>query len=304
MHASIAKADLFAFLSSGLVRSLGSLNAEDRCKLAVRYPEVKGKSLKAVMKSECGNKDFGTALQFLAVPTDEMECDMITKACKGLGTDELVLFPIICGRSNEEIAMLKKKYFDHTGKDLGRVLDSELGGNLEKLIFNCLQGSVEEFDPEHHNTELVNQDVDTCFEAGQGSFGTNEAGFFKVLCARPTEHLKAVNLAYAEKHGFTLFKALETELGGTVRDASIFMLGMKLKPYETVAKLIEKACAGFGTNELLLTCAIIRYQPVLKSVMEAHIELFSESVEERIKSECGGDYENILLAVCAAADEN
>lgn len=39
---------------------------------------------------------------------------------------------------------------------------------------------------------------------------------------------------------------------------------------------------------LLLTCAIIRYRPVLKRVIETHIELFSKSVEDRIMSECGG----------------
>jgi hypothetical protein len=197
-----------------------------------------------------------------------MECDMITKACKGLGTNELALYPIICGRTNEEINILKKKYFDHTGKDLGRILDSELGGDLEKLIFNCLQAGEQDFDPEFHTEDLVKQDVETIYQAGQGSFGTNESGFFKVLCSRPPEHLKAVNLAYADKHGYTLVKALETELGGDVADASMFMVGMKLKPFETVAHLIKKSCAGFGTNELLLTCCLLRYQPILKGVGE------------------------------------
>lgn len=63
------------------------------------------------MKSECGKRDFGTALQFLAVPSDEAECDMIKQACKGAGTDELLLYPIICGRTNTEIDLLKKKYY-------------------------------------------------------------------------------------------------------------------------------------------------------------------------------------------------
>lgn len=286
----------------GVIKALGSQNAENRCKIAVRYPEVHGKQLKAVMKSECGSKNFGTALQFLSVPTHEMECDMITKACKGLGTNELALYPIICGRTNEEINILKKKYFDHTGKDLGRILDSELGGDLEKLIFNCLQAGEQDFDPEFHTEDLVKQDVETIYQAGQGSFGTNESGFFKVLCSRPPEHLKAVNLAYADKHGYTLVKALETELGGDVADASMFMVGMKLKPFETVAHLIKKSCAGFGTNELLLTCCLLRYQPILKGVGEAHIELFGKTIEDRVKSEIGGDYEKLLVEVCAAAD--
>lgn len=286
-----------------LIKALGSQNAENRCKIALRYRKLHDKELKAVIHSECGG-DFGTALQFLSVPTDEMECDMISRACSGLGTNELVLYPIICGRTNEEIDILKKKFYSVTGKDLGRVLDSELGGDLERLVFNCLQGVEETFDPEFHNGDLVKKDVEVIYNAGQGKFGTDEAGFFKVIVCRPSEHLKTVNLAYAEKYGFTLFKALETELGGQTRDASLFMLGMKLRPYETVAKLIKKACAGLGTNELLLSCCIVRYQPILKHVKEAYIELFGDTVEDDIRKELKGDFEKLLLEVCAAATQN
>ena len=56
---------------------MGSMNAETRCKVALRYKEMFDKDLKAVMKSECGSRDFGTALQFLAVDPVTAECDMI-----------------------------------------------------------------------------------------------------------------------------------------------------------------------------------------------------------------------------------
>jgi len=42
----------------------------------------------------------------------------------------------------------------------------------------------------------------------------------------------------------------------------------------------------------------------MKAVMVAHIELFGKTVEDRIKDETKGDYEKLLLEVCAAADEN
>lgn len=59
------------------------------------------------MESECGNKVFGTALQFLAVDPVHAECLMIEEACQGIGTKEMLLFSIICGRSNSEIELLK-----------------------------------------------------------------------------------------------------------------------------------------------------------------------------------------------------
>jgi hypothetical protein len=266
-----------------------------------RYKEIHGKELKAVMKSECGRGDFGTALQLLALPPDEAECEIIIKACKGLGTDELLLYPVICGRSNKEINHLKKKFFDMYTKDLGGYLDSELGGDFERLIFNCLQGTEEGFDPGYHTDDLVGEDVEALYKMGEGKWGTNEAGLFKLLCSRPGEHLKKVNSAYAEKHDVTLFKVLEKELAGDTRSATIFLLGMKLRPLETIAKLIDKACKGVGTNEMLLTCTILRYHVCLQDVMLAYIEMKGDTLQELIKSEVGGDYRRLLVAICDAA---
>lgn len=110
------------------------MNGELRCKVPLRFQEMFDKSLKSLMKSECGSRDFGTALQLMAVNPVEAECDMIKLACKGLGTKEDILYPIICGRSNKEMEILKKKFFELYTEDLGRVLDSELGGHFEQIV--------------------------------------------------------------------------------------------------------------------------------------------------------------------------
>jgi annexin A7/11 len=177
------------------------------------------------------------------------------------------------------------------GKDLGRKLDGELGGALEHLIFNVLQASQETNDPAYHNESKMEADVATL----------HKMGLFKILCAAPTEYLKKLNTMYADKHGYTIVKVLETELGGHVEKAAMFMIGMKLKPYEEVAKLIQKSCAGIGTNELLLTTAIIRYQSILVRVNVAHVELFGQTIRDRVESECGGDYKRVLLELIDAA---
>jgi annexin A13 len=187
-------------------------------------------------------------------------------------------------------------------KDLGQKLDSELGGNLEHLIFNVMQASQETYDPSYHNATKMEQDVVTLHKMGQGKIlGTDEKGLFKILCAAPTEYLIQLNTMYADKYGYTLVKVLETELGGHVEKAALFMMGMKLKPYEEIAKLIKKSCAGIGTNELLLTTAIVRYQSLLKQVNIAHVELYGQTIRDRIGSECGGDYKHVLLELVDAA---
>jgi annexin A7/11 len=94
-----------------LIKVLGNCSLRQRALIAAKYEDVYGKDLKTVMKKECGKGDFGIALQLLSVPADEAECDIIKLACKGAGTDELSLYPIICGRTNKEIDLLKKKFY-------------------------------------------------------------------------------------------------------------------------------------------------------------------------------------------------
>lgn len=276
---------------------MGTQTPETRCKVHLRYKQLFDKDLPALMKKECGKRAFGTALQFLATDPVSAECMMIKYACKGIGTNELLLFTIVCGRTNKEMDILKKKYFDMYSADLGRTLDSELGGSLEKLVLNVLQAAEEDYDPNFHTADKMQKDADQLHKMGIGNFGTDEVGLFKILCASPAEYLKELNMVYAEKYGYTLVKAVEKELRGHAREAALFMLGMKLKPYEEVAKLIEKGCKGFGTNETLLTTTLIRYQPIMKEVMLAHVELFGSTIPDRIRSETRGDYEALLLEI-------
>jgi Annexin len=114
-----------------------------------------------------------------------------------------------------------------------------------------------------------------------------------------------VRSEYSAKYGYTLLKAMEKELGGLgekgVRQATLYMIGMKLKPYEAMATLIRDACAGFGTDELLLTCCLIRFQGLMSQVMTAHIELYGKTIHDRVRSEVGGKYKDLLLKILDTA---
>lgn len=170
--------------------------------------------------------------------------------------------------------------------------------SLASLIFNAIQAGEEVYDPQYHNNDKATEDAEVIYKKGQGKwFGTDERSIFKILCASPPEHIQKISEVYSAKYGYTLLKAMEKELSGNARDGTIFLVGMKMKPFETMAQLIKSACAGIGTDELLLTSCIIRYQMVMKDVMAAHIELFGKSVHDRVRSECRGDYKNLLLAV-------
>ena len=71
-------------------------------------------------------------------------------------------------------------------------------------------------------------------------------------------------------------KAFEKELNQKDGDAAKFAVGMKPKPFEIIAALIEKATKGLGTNQLLLTSCIVRYQDLMRNIYIAREALFEK----------------------------
>ena len=121
-----------------LIEAIGNTTPEDRHKISLRYKEIYDKKLKDLMKSETSG-DYGTALQFCALSPAMAECAMLKKACKGLGTNEKLLYSIVCGRSNQDMEHLKKTYYKLYTKDLGKLVSSEISGDFSKIVFSCLQ---------------------------------------------------------------------------------------------------------------------------------------------------------------------
>jgi len=287
---------------SALIDCLASKTPEERFKIHIRYEALKEQVLADRIDSECGDGNFGRALELLALPSDLSEAKMIKLACDGAGTNEGTLYPIILGRSNREIDQLKRAYFKLYEEDLGNELTSELGDDFEKLVLYSLQGFEEEYDADFHTEEKAEADADAFYEAGQGSWGTDEGEMFKLLCASPPEHLKAMDEKYQEKYECTMHKALDKELGGRLEDATQYLLGIKTNPAEEAAKIIKKACRGWGTNDFLLSSCIIRYQHILPAVAEAHESLFEKTLYERVDSETDGNYGQLLCKIVELAN--
>ena len=56
---------------------------------------------------------------------------------------------------------------------------------ISSTLFNSLQGAEEEYDPQFHNAEKAIEDAEAIHNKGQGRWGTDEKGIFKIVCAAP-----------------------------------------------------------------------------------------------------------------------
>jgi hypothetical protein len=110
---------------------LATRDGTERTKLIIRYKEMFGKNLHEVMYKEFSG-NTGVALQFLAHRPDMAECAMLKKAAEGIGASANVIYSILCGRTNAEMERIKKTYFALYSRDLGKMLGSELHGDMER----------------------------------------------------------------------------------------------------------------------------------------------------------------------------
>ncbi|KAK1942421.1 Annexin A13 [Phytophthora citrophthora] len=280
----------------GLIAALGTKSADKRYLISVRYQELFGKDLKKVLKSETSG-DFGYLLQLIARPLPEAEAAILRKATKGFGTKEKLIYPVAMGRTNVEIGILKKTFFDKYGKDLGSVMDSELSGDLSKAVLASLQAPLEEFNPEFHTAEKAEEDAEVLYKAGEGRMGTKEHEFINILVTSPPQHLRAVNAAYEKKYNHGIAHAVKKEFGGDAEDALLFLVRMVLEPLVLLSEQFEGTMKGFGTDEKALSAALVRYHLVLRDIRPVYKKTYGKDLRDRIQGEVSGDYGKLVLAV-------
>ena len=137
-----------------MIEKLASLDPTGRYKLALRYKELYSSHLHELMKKEFSG-DFGLCMQFLAMPSHEAECAMLKKATDGIGASANVIYAVMCGRTNEEMELIKKTYFKLYTKDLGKLMASELHGNMERYVRNCVKSPPTSFRCGQHPTHDI-----------------------------------------------------------------------------------------------------------------------------------------------------
>ncbi|EQC33986.1 hypothetical protein SDRG_08665, partial [Saprolegnia diclina VS20] len=283
-----------------LSNALATKTASERYLISARYPELQRVSLLSEMKSEVSGS-YGKLLQLLAQPLEEAEALIIRDATKGAGTNEKLVYPVLGGRTADELLILKKAYFKTFAQDMAVVLADDLGGDLKVFVQAILNINPPAYNPEIHTPAKAAEVAEVIYKAGEGKWGTDESAFCNALVAIPPAFLSSVNAAYIAKHGNSLERAIEKEFGGKAEDALLYHVGMILHPIETIAGQFEKTMKGIGTDEYNLSAAIVRYQHLLPQVKQAYKDKYDTPLRDRIYGETSGNYRKVLLAIVEQA---
>uniref|UniRef100_H3HB96 Annexin n=2 Tax=Phytophthora ramorum TaxID=164328 RepID=H3HB96_PHYRM len=277
-----------------LVKLIGPLTPNDRGLVSLRYKELHGQSLRELVKSETSG-DFGYLLQLICFSLPEAEAYILFHAMKGAGTSDHLIYSILMGRTNEEISVLKKAFFEMYDTDLSVAISDEVSGDFLAVLMKALQEPMVEYKASFHTKEKAAEDAELIYKAGEGKWGTDENGFIKLLLSSPPEHLRNIDAAYQAKYQHDLVYAIENEFSGSDSAALTYFVRLNLNAWPFLAEHIEGAMAGIGTDESALSAAIVRYHPYLGNIMPAYERKYKMSLHDRIEGEVGGEYQELLL---------
>lgn len=267
----------------------------DRQQIIKFYKSSFGEDLFGELSDELGGDLKKVVLGMFRTPVD-YDCYELNNAIKGAGTDESVLIEIIATRTNQQLQAIKNRYKELFSIVLEDEVKDECGGDLGRLLISLLQcNRSEENDIDE---EKLKKDLAELYEAGEGTWGTDESAFNRIFVNRSRAELNYINNEYQKYCGKNLKEVVENEFSGDTKEALVTILHCLLNPSDYFATRINDACKGCGTKDNQLIRVIISRDEIdLKKIKEIYKLRYGRTLYEEIEDECSGNYKNILIGI-------
>jgi annexin A7/11 len=271
----------------------------DRQQIAKFYKSSYGEDLMAELKDELGGDLKKVVLGMFRTPTD-YDCHELNRAMKDAGTNEAVLIEIIGSRSTDELLAITPRYDELFGIQLEDHIVDECSGDLKRLLVSLLQCN------RSSNDKILNQmkcesDLAELYDAGEGTWGTDESSFNKIFTNRSPDELRFINTKYSECTGKTLREVIDDEFGGDMKDLLKTVLHSILNPADYFTTRLRAAFAGLGTNDNdLIRVMVSRDEIDMQEIKEIYFERYEKTLYVDIEDECSGAYKQILLGIAAS----
>jgi len=228
----------------------------------------------------------------------EFLAHLIHDALSGVGTTEQIIVDIFGTISPAGIEMLKEVYDKEFGKAMQDDITSDVGGYFERFLISIMSGG--RSDESGDDSDLAAEDAQKLYDAGEGTFGTDECAFMSVFMTRSFEQLRetiaAYNILIAEgEEDKTLLNVIKNEFTGSEERLLTTIVRFAVDTKDHYVELLHECMDGIGTSDRRLLYTIVdRAEIDLADIRDAYSEKYEEDLAERIKSECGNDLGNLL----------
>ncbi|XP_041079835.1 annexin A6-like isoform X2 [Polyodon spathula] len=284
-----------------ILELITSRSNAQRQEICAAYKSQYGKDLIGDLKYELTGK-FERLIVGLMRPTAYHDAKEIKDAIKGIGTDEQCLIEILASRNNKQIHNLVNAYKDAYGRDLEADIVSDTSGHFKKMLVVLLQGTREEDDVV--SEELVEQDAQDLFNAGEMQWGTDEAKFITILGNRSVTHLQLVFDEYQKIANKEIEDSIRGELSGDFEKLMLAVVQCIRSVPMYFAKRLFKAMKGLGTaDNTLIRIMVSRAEIDMLDIREFFRLSYEKSLYNMIKDDTSGEYKKCLLKLCGGDDD-
>lgn len=265
------------------------------------YAQAFGRNLVEDLRSETSG-DFGRLLTCLYKPLREVDAYHLRKAMSGAGTDEKVLYEILCSRNCSQLTGIHLAYEKMFERNLTEDLRGELSGDLKRFLV-AQSNTHRDEDGKEVDDEVARAEAIELFEAGELRWGTDESTFIRILSTRNRRQLRKTFRNYEEISGKTIAESIKSEFSGHVADALVsFCTVVTEGKNKFYAGLLHAAMKGLGTDDSTLIRVIserAHFGKRIRRLQEVYAEVYGVELTEEIESETSGDYRKLLLAILA-----
>lgn len=265
------------------------------------YKSLYGQDLIDDLKYELTGK-FERLIIGLMRPPAYHDAKEIKDAIKGAGTDEKCLIEILASRTNQQIHDLVAAYKDAYGRDLEEDVIGDTSGHFKKMLVVLLQGSREEDDVV--SEDLVQQDAQDLYDAGEAQWGTDEAQFIMLLGNRSVTHLQCVFDEYQKIAEKSIEDSIKSELSGDFERLMLAVVHcIRSKPM-FFAQRLYKSMKGLGTaDNTLIRIMVSRCEIDMLDIRECFRLRYEKSLYNMIQDDTSGEYKQTLLKLCGGDDD-
>ncbi|XP_053319451.1 annexin A6 [Spea bombifrons] len=272
-----------------------------RIEIIQAYKSLYGKDLIDDLKYELTGK-FERLIVGLMRPAAYFDAKEMKDAIDGVGTDEKCLIEILASRDNQQIHALVEAYKDAYGRDLETDVIKDTSGHFKKMLIVLLQGTREEDDVV--SEDLVLQDAQDLFDAGEQKWGTDEAQFIYILGSRSREHLRMVFDEYEKIAGKPIEESIKGELSGDFEKLMLAVVQCIRSIRDYFATRLYKAMKGMGTaDNTLIRIMVSRSEIDMMDIRESFRTKYEKSLYSMIKHDTSGEYKKALLNLCGGDDD-
>uniref|UniRef100_A0A665W5W2 Annexin n=1 Tax=Echeneis naucrates TaxID=173247 RepID=A0A665W5W2_ECHNA len=273
-----------------------------RQEIIAAYKSSFGKDLIDDLKYELTGKFERLIVSLMRTPAYH-DAKEIHDAVKGAGTDERCLIEVLASRNNKQIHDMVAAYRDAYGREIEEDIIMDTSGHFKKMLVVLLQGTRDESGVV--DADLVEQDAQDLYAAGEEQWGTDEAKFIMILGNRSMTHLRMVFDAYEKIAETSIEDSIKSELSGDFERLMLAVVQCIRSVPMFFARRLYKSMKGLGTaDNTLIRIMICRSEIDMLDIRECFRLRYEKSLYNMIKDDTSGDYKRTLLELCGGDDDD